>query len=551
MHKSCANCGSSFEITDADLAFIEKISPMFSGKTFHIPAPHHCPPCREQYRMSHRNERNLYHRKCDLTGKQIISMHSPEEPFLVYEQGAWWSDQYDPLAYGREFDFSRPFFEQFKELELAVPKLALINAKSENSTYTNYSAENRNLYMVVGGLGAEDCYYSYRVFYSKDICDCYDIYKCERCYECSESGNLYNCIFCTNCFNSFDLVLCKDCIGCKNCFGCVNLRNKQFYIYNQPFSEENYRSKVTELKKNLKLVKPDIEKLHATVPHRFAQQVQCENITGDQLWQCKDCTNCYTLKNSRDCAYTRIGENGKDCTDCNFCDNCELQYLSCNNEKNYNIMFSSLIWYCKYVLYSMNCFNSQYLFGCTGMKKHEYCIFNKQYSKKEYDDLAAKIIAHMQSTGEWGEFFPPHISAFGYNETVANDYIPLTEQEIHVKGWKWRQMQSEKEYLGPRIKIPDSIEEVEDAICEQILLCEGTGKPFKIIPQELNFYRTLGLPLPKRCPDQRHTDRMNRLNPRRLWNRTCAKCGKALQSTYAPERPEIIYCESCYLATVH
>jgi len=157
----------------------------------------------------------------------------------------------------------------------------------------------------------------------------------------------------------------------------------------------------------------------------------------------------------------------------------------------------------------------------------------------------------MQSTGEWGEFFPPHISAFGYNETVANDYIPLTEQEIHVKGWKWRQMQSEKEYLGPPIKIPDSIEEVEDAICEQILLCEGTGKPFKIIPQELNFYRTLGLPLPKRCPDQRHTDRMNRLNPRRLWNRTCAKCGKALQSTYAPERPEIIYCESCYLATVH
>ena len=214
-------------------------------------------------------------------------------------------------------------------------------------------------------------------------------------------------------------------------------------------------------------------------------------------------------------------------------------------------MFSSLIWYCKHVLYSMNCFNSHSLLGCTGMKKHEYCILNKQYSKKEYEDLATKIIAHMQSTDEWGEFFPPRMSAFGYNETVANDYIPLTKAQVSAKGWRWRQLQSEKDYLGPPTKIPESIEETEDSICEKILLCEETGKPFKIIPQELNFYRMLHLPVPKRCPDQRHTDRMNRLNPRRLWKRTCARCGEEIQTTYAPERPEIIYCEKCYLDTVN
>ena len=32
----------------------------------------------------------------------------------------------------------------------------------------------------------------------------------------------------------------------------------------------------------------------------------------------------------------------------------------------------------------------------------------------------------MQDTGERGEFFHPSLSPFGYNETVAQEYYPLT-----------------------------------------------------------------------------------------------------------------------------
>jgi CxxC-x17-CxxC domain-containing protein len=35
-------------------------------------------------------------------------------------------------------------------------------------------------------------------------------------------------------------------------------------------------------------------------------------------------------------------------------------------------------------------------------------------------------------------------------------------------------------------------------------------------------------------------------NPRKLFKRTCDKCGKGIQKTYAPERPEIVYCQECY-----
>jgi hypothetical protein len=36
----------------------------------------------------------------------------------------------------------------------------------------------------------------------------------------------------------------------------------------------------------------------------------------------------------------------------------------------------------------------------------------------------------MRSTGEWGEFFPHELSPFGYDETVAQEYFPMTEEEV-------------------------------------------------------------------------------------------------------------------------
>jgi hypothetical protein len=39
----------------------------------------------------------------------------------------------------------------------------------------------------------------------------------------------------------------------------------------------------------------------------------------------------------------------------------------------------------------------------------------------------------MKSAGEWGEFFPTELSTFGYNETAANEYFPMTEKEVKTK----------------------------------------------------------------------------------------------------------------------
>jgi hypothetical protein len=63
------------------------------------------------------------------------------------------------MDYGMDFDFSKSFTENFIELMSGVPRCAIINKNSENSEYTNISANNKNCYMIIESANNEDCYY--------------------------------------------------------------------------------------------------------------------------------------------------------------------------------------------------------------------------------------------------------------------------------------------------------------------------------------------------------------------------------------------------------
>ena len=99
--KICQNCTQEFRIEPEDFVFYEKIR---------VPPPTWCPECRMIRRFMFRNERNLYRRKDDVSGKEIFSMYPPEVPVKIYEKDYWWSDAWDATEYGKDYDFSRPFF---------------------------------------------------------------------------------------------------------------------------------------------------------------------------------------------------------------------------------------------------------------------------------------------------------------------------------------------------------------------------------------------------------------------------------------------------------
>lgn len=235
--------------------------------------------------------------------------------------------------------------------------------------------------------------------------------------------------------------------------------------------------------------------------------------------------------------------------------------------------------------YSELCSNSHNLLGCVGLKKTEYCILNRRYSKEEYQSMRDKIIVHMKEAGEWGEFFPAKFSLFAYNETVAQDYFPLTEVDAIQYGFRWYH-RGERDYRMSldSAQVPETISETDNRILKETIGCISQRDPvtkqkylncataFRIMEAEREFYKKMNIPIPSKCSTCRRQDRMELRNPRKLWGRTCQcmgknsengvyqnivehfhgkeRCPNEFKTSYAPERPEVVYCEQCYQAEI-
>lgn len=205
--------------------------------------------------------------------------------------------------------------------------------------------------------------------------------------------------------------------------------------------------------------------------------------------------------------------------------------------------------------YCRHCFNCKDCFGCVGLRQKQYCILNKQYSsKEEYEKKVAQIIEKMQKDGEWGELFPISENIYAYNETLANDNFPKTKEEALVFGCKWQDNDYSLRHDGPFYEPADDINEYKNSevkrreLLDGILKCEVSGKPFKIMPQELAFYIEHGLPVSRKHFNVRFRERWEMKNPKVLYHRKCMNegCQNEFETTYAPDRTEKVYCESCY-----
>ncbi len=211
----------------------------------------------------------------------------------------------------------------------------------------------------------------------------------------------------------------------------------------------------------------------------------------------------------------------------------------------FQVLFSLIVVSCQDTLYSINCRDCSQLFGCVGLRRAKNVILNRSYSRHEYEQLAVKLVSHMRETGEWGEFFPSSISAFAYNESMAQICDPLDQASAKALGYKWKNKEPQ-DYKAQSYTLAERISETGDEVVSQLLACENCNKNYKLIAQELGFYRRNGLPPPRCCPDCRHLSRMQSRNPLNLFDRNCQNCNCELQSSYSVARPEIVYCEKCY-----
>jgi hypothetical protein len=548
----CQNCHKDFTIEPDDFSFYGKIK---------VPPPTWCPECRQQRRYAWRNERTLYRRNCDMCGKSTVTIYSENKPHKIYCLKCWWGDNWDTTTYGRDFDFSRPFFEQYKKLQSEVPRMALLSKNSINSDYTNHSGDNKNTYLSFCCFNTEDVFHSTWVFKSRNSMDCSYIYDGgERIHECTDSRKVYHCqsgILLENCTDCF---YCYDCHGCNDCFLSSNLRNKNYFFRNEQYTREAYLEKMTEYnlssyKTRKKLNQEFLDLVVNNSIHRYVISERNYNCTGNMLYNSKNSNNCFDAEALEDTKYIYASLQLKNSMDLYHVGwGCELAYEIHGCKGLYNSQFNHLCYDNSDIMYSDSCQNCQNLFGCISIKKGEYMILNKKYTKEEYEILKNKIIEHMKKTGEYGEFFPPSISPVCYNETQGNYYMPLTKEEVLSRGWQWEDKipgTFGKETVLPE-NLPDSIKEVNDGIIKEVLKCMACTKNYNIVPDELTFYRREEIPIPRECPECRHKKRFNLRLPRKLWHRKCMRegCNNEFETSYEPGRPEIVYCESCYLSLV-
>lgn len=554
---TCKTCNQSFEITAAEKDFLSRMAWKFGGQTVFPAAPVKCPQCRLQSRVAYRNEKNLYRNTSAKSGKDVISIYAKEplwgESYAVYTQEEWQADDFDPLEWGRDFDFSRPFFDQFAELLKAVPRMAIVTLANENCDYTSGTAYSKNCYLINSSEYCEDCYYGKLYQKCSDCMDCAYMFDSELCYECC---SLHDCSRCTYVYfsqNCHDCLFSSDLNGCKNCCLCTNLHQKQYCFANKQLTKEEYEERVKNLTSShegIRQLAKQFEELRTGQKKRAAHIVNSENCSGDFIEGSRNCIDCYDMTESEDCMYITVGVNTKDCIDCcNMYINPELVYDTLGTIEAYNSAYSSYIFHSQNMLYCDMCYYCSDCFGCSGLTRKKHCIFNKQYTETEYNELVPKIIGQMQANGEWGLFFPAQYSPFGYNESLASEYLPLTKEQADEKGFLWRELHDEALDVQKTIaanQLPDSIDDVPDDILNWAIVCSESGRPYKIVKRELDFYRARGLPIPRLHPDVRYRNRMKLRNARQLRECNCSECSALVTTTYAEDQLQNILCHECY-----
>jgi len=567
--KTCQNCKKQFTIEPDDFAFYEKMK---------VPPPTFCPECRMQRRFAWRNERTLHRNVCAKTSKKIITGFAPDSGLKVYDRDVWWSDDWDPMAYGVDYDFSKPFFKQWRELLGQVPHPAVFNTQTVNCDYTQYTGNMKDAYLVSASWGGENLAYAARAKFCRDTFDTFAVHNSELCYEDVNVSKSSRTHFSQNCESCVDSIFLYDCRGCTKCVACIGLRNKSYYIFNQPHSKEDYQKQIQELRTNtysgLAKVKEKFEALKKGHIRKYATLIKCERCTGDNLQNVADSKYCFDVSDDvRNCKFI---QNGVD----RLFDSYDGYGVGAGTELLYEAFdsgvegsrqsFCMTVYGCHDATYCFNCHGCGNIFGCIGLRNKEYCIFNKQYSKEEYEALREKIVRHMNEmpytdkkgrTYKYGEFFPIELSPFGYNETAAQDFLPISKEVAQTVGFNWREPKAQEHqptFLAQNL--PDAIEDSNAEITIENIECLNCKKAYRIIAKEYQFLTQFHLPLPRLCPECRHQARLKLRNPLKLWHRKCmcdknhphhtGRCPNEFETSYAPDRPEIVYCEQCYNAEV-
>ncbi|MFA6515363.1 MAG: hypothetical protein WCT42_03840 [Candidatus Paceibacterota bacterium] len=543
MDRKCEHCNKKFTISNEEMSMYEKVD---------IELPTLCFPCRLKRHFSFFMFGKFRKGFSDLSKETIFTVLPKNNRYPIYTLKEWHSDKWDAMNYGQDYNSSRLFFEQLKELQEKVPHPHQNGTNNIGCDWCDDVWNSKNCYLSRSMEECEDLLYSYRNLKVKNSVDAVVCFDSERCYSSLNCHNSYKLFYSRNskdCINSYFLL---DCRNCQDCFMCWNLRGKSYCIKNIQYSKDEYNKKLElfnlDSYNQIEKFRNYFEEIaQKKAVHRQNFNLKNHGSVGDVLLNTKNCYNCFTFSDSEDCFNCIRGINNISNIDANGCWYSELlgDCACCTNSYSLKHSAWSSSRFSEYLDLCIECENC---FGCVGLKKKKYCILNKQYSKDEYERLKDQIITDMKKSGEYGKFLPYSMSPGPFNFSTSFLYYPETKKEdiLNLDGY-WEDIDESHIEGIPTTQLPDSIKEVNESICTKALVCPETGWRFNISKDELFFYKQNNIPLPRHHFDIRIKKLFKHASVLKSYLHNCCYCQKDINAYYPPEWGyKNIACEDCY-----
>jgi len=546
--QKCVQCQTSFSFSPGELSMYEKVE---------LVLPDICVPCRWKQHMAFWPFGKFRTGASDLSGEKLITVLPEHARYPIYTSKEWWSDAWDAMDYGQDYDSSRPFFDQLKELQEKVPRPHQQGAQSVGCDWCDDAWESKNCYLSRSIKKTENLLYGYRAIDTKDSIDVSHIFNLDQCYDCTYCFGSYNLFFSKNCRDCIESAFLFDCRNCSYCFMCSNIRGKSYCIENIQYTKEEYEEKMkavnlgshTELQKYKNQY---AEMLKKNTVHRENFNIKTYGSIGTYMTNCNNCINVFSWEDSENCINCLRGLHTKDSIDMTGCWYIEVSGNNSCSTNGYQVKYSIWCDGIRYSEYCDQCLEVDYCFGCVGLRKKKHCILNKQYTEEEYEILKKKIITDMIARGEYGKFPPYSLGLCPYNFTTAAIYFPEVDKEyVEKRGGYWEEPETKIIEGLPTVELPDSITEVDSAICRQALVCPVTGWRYNIAEAELAFLKRKNIALPRVHFDVRTKQRLAALSQTKGESYHCTYCTKDIVAYYpASWGYEHIACEECYLRKI-
>lgn len=498
----------------------------------------------------------LWKNRHALTGEPLLSCVHPDSPLKVITDKEWHAADFLGT---QSINSSQSILQQLTQLVFSTPLPATFDNGSNRGSIGVEMIDAEDCYLGFGGLGmrrldyysigsnSEDCVDVTNV---NDIRECTQINHCDRLYRCRYTLESYDCINGTFLF---------DCRNCEFCFGATNQRNKKYLFFNKQLSKEQWEDAVSRIDLcSYQVWQQQYEAFQTLMredaiwPERFL--VNCDDCQGDYLTRCVRVHEGFWQIDSKDCFWSPFNAENEDGYFTVWAGRISQSYSSvcvweCQELRNcFGCEYSRQLEYC------YRCLNCEYCFGCVGLKRQRFCIFNKQYSEEEYWKLVDALKCAMLDRGEYGRFFSPACSPYGYQFAIGMLFSVYDEDELSLLGAplfdKTASSVVEAEHgVIISTNLPDSsLDPSAASFVSKPILDPISKRLYSITPREFAFYQKHQLPLPRQHPLERLWALCKLSNAIFPVKGQCDNCSKSLSfhpnQTFASRK---VFCEPCYL----